>query len=325
MTAAAPARPADFHAAKRENIALLLGVAGGTGSGKTMSAMRLAKGLAGGKRFAVVDTENGRASHYADQFEFDVAELRAPYRPERYTELIRKADAAGYPVIMVDSMSHEWAGDGGLLDWHEVEFKRMGGRDAVKLAAWVAPKMAHRKFVSELLQVKAHLILCFRAAERIEMVKNPETKKMEIVPKVTRTGRDGWVPITEKDLPFELTASFLLTEDQPGVPQPIKLQEQHRLLVPLDKPLSEETGTALGSWAQGETDDVDERVTELVAELLSCAEQLGKRDETTAAIQRHRQRNGKAAHVTWLDKQLAAAQTRVAELDEGEALFEGSD
>ena len=74
-----------FKPAERKNVSLLVGLAGGTGSGKTMSAFRLAKGICGDKRFAVVDTENGRASHYADMFDFDVAELRAPFRPERTT------------------------------------------------------------------------------------------------------------------------------------------------------------------------------------------------------------------------------------------------
>src|SRR5688572_29808850 len=96
-----------FRAAQRENVPLLLGLAGGTGSGKTYSAMLIAQGLAAGKRFAVIDTENGRARHYADVFKFHDAQLRAPFRPEAYAEAIAAADKADYPVIVVDSMSHE--------------------------------------------------------------------------------------------------------------------------------------------------------------------------------------------------------------------------
>lgn len=77
-----------FRPAVRENVPLLLGLAGGTGSGKTWSAMALAKGLAGDARFAVIDTENGRATHYADDFTFDVTDLTAPFRPETYGEAI---------------------------------------------------------------------------------------------------------------------------------------------------------------------------------------------------------------------------------------------
>jgi hypothetical protein len=239
----------EFRPAKREQIALLLGIAGGTGSGKTFSAMRLAKGLSGGKRFAVIDTENGRALHYADQFEFDVEDLRAPFRPEVYADAIQAADEAKYPVIIVDSMSHEHAGDGGLLDWHESEYQRLGGRDAVKMTAWIRPKLAHKKMMSRLLQVRAHVILCFRAEEKIEIVK--VDGKTEVRPKRALTGLDGWIPVTEKNLPYELTLSVLMTADQPGIPKPIKLQEQHKEMMPLDRQISEATGMALAAWAAG--------------------------------------------------------------------------
>jgi hypothetical protein len=140
-------------------------------------------------------------------------------------EAIKAADEAGYPVIVVDSTSHEHAGEGGLLDWHEEELQRMAGddwkrREAVKMAAWIKPKMAHKQMVQRLLQVRAHLILCFRAEEKVEMVRGDDGK-MKIVPK-------GWMPICEKNLPYELTVSLLLTPEAPGVPKPIKLQEQHR-------------------------------------------------------------------------------------------------
>lgn len=239
-----------FRPARRENVPLLIGLAGGTGSGKTWSAMALAKGISGDKPFAVIDTENGRAKHYADEFQFEVADLHAPFRPDAYAEAIQTADQAGYSVIVVDSMSHEWAGDGGMLDWQEDELRRLGGGDNVKMLSWVEPKRAHRKFVTRLLQVRAHVILCFRAAEKIEMIRNAQGK-MEVVPKRSLVGLDGWVPIAEKELPYELTLSALLTADAPGVPKPIKLPEKLRPLVPLDAPLTDRVGAALAEWARG--------------------------------------------------------------------------
>jgi len=105
--------------------------------------------------------------------------------------------------------------------------------------------------VQRLLQVRAHLILCFRAEEKVEMVRDEKTGKMVIVPKVSRTGLDGWAPVTEKNLPFELTTSFLLTADAPGMPKPIKLQSQHRPMFPLDQPIDEESGKKIAIWASG--------------------------------------------------------------------------
>lgn len=241
-----------FRPAVRENVGLLIGLAGASGSGKTFTAMRLASGIAGGKPFAVIDTEAGRAKHYADQFKFDHGDLKPPFSPSAYSDAIKAADDAGYPVIVVDSCSHEHAGEGGILDMQEAEFQRMGGREAVKMASWIKPKGEHRKMVSKLLQVRAHLILCFRAEEKIEMVRG-EGGKMEVRKKQSAVGIDGWVPICEKNLPYELTVSFLLMASKPGVPLPIKLQEQHRALFPLDAPITEESGRRLAAWAKGTT------------------------------------------------------------------------
>ena len=243
-----------FRPAIREDVGLLIGVAGGTGSGKTFSAMRLASGISGDKPFAVIDTEAGRAKHYADQFKFDHGDLKPPFRPDSYAEAIKAADDAGYKVIVVDSVSHVWAGDGGVLDWQEDELDRMAGddwkkREACKMAAWIKPKMGHKAMVQKLLQIRATVILCFRAEEKIEMVR--EDGKMKIVPKQGPTGLHGWMPVCEKNLPFELTCSFLLTADAPGYPKPIKLQEQHKSLFPLDKTISEQSGKLVAQWAQG--------------------------------------------------------------------------
>jgi len=264
-----------FRPAVRENVGLIIGLAGATGSGKTYTAMRLASGIAGGREFAVIDTEAGRAKHYAEAFKFDHADLSPPFRPATYAEAIMAADQAGYPVIVVDSVSHVWAGDGGVLDWQDDELTRMAGddwkkREAVKMSAWIKPKMAHKQMVSRLLQVNAHIILCFRAEEKVEIIDDPaKPGKKLIVPKRSLTGAAGWVPIAEKTLPYELTASFLLTADEPGIPKPIKLQEQHRPMVPLDRPISEETGAALAAWASG------------AASAVGTPEKAGR--ETTAA------------------------------------------
>lgn len=244
-----------FRRAVREGVGLLIGLGGPSGGGKTYTAMRLAKGIAGDSTFAVIDTEAGRAKHYADMFTFDHGDLKPPFRPSAYLEAIKAADAAGYPVIVVDSASHEHAGEGGLLDWHEEELQRMAGddwkkRDACNMAAWIKPKTAHKQMAQRLLQVRAHLILCFRAEEKIEMKRGADGK-MEIIKKQTATGLDGWVPVCEKNLPYELTVSFLLLPSAPGIPKPIKLQEQHHKLFPLDKQITEESGRLLAEWAKG--------------------------------------------------------------------------
>ena len=244
-----------FSRARRENVGLWINLIGGTGSGKTFSAMRLASGISGDKPFALIDTENRRGLHYADAFTFDHAELKPPFRPEAYADAVIEADKAGYPVIVIDSGSHVWAGDGGVLDWQDEELNRMAGQDyakreRVKMAAWIKPKMAHKQMVQKLLQVKAHIILCLRAEQKIEMVKGADGK-LSIQAKQSLTGLDGWIPVCDKNLPFEATCSFLLTADKPGLPHPIKLQEQHKAIFPLNTPITEQSGRALSQWASG--------------------------------------------------------------------------
>ncbi len=237
-----------FRPGVRENVGLLIGLVGPSGGGKTYTAMELASGIAGDKPFAVIDTEARRALHYADRFRFDHGDLKPPFRPDAYTEAIKQADADGYPVIVVDSISHAHDGDGGLLDWHEEELERMAGDDWKKRerctqAAWIKPKASHKRMVQRFLQVRAHLILCLRAEEKTKMLKNDKGK---VVPT-----NIGFQPICEKKLPFELTVSVMLLPDNPGFPIPIKLQEQHRELFLPDRLVTARSGMLINKWAAG--------------------------------------------------------------------------
>jgi hypothetical protein len=313
-----------FRPARRENVPLLLSVAGGTGSGKTFSGMRLASGIADGKPFAVIDTENHRSRHYADQFEFDVMDLEAPFTPARYKEAILAAEEAGYGVIVVDSMSHEHAGDGGLLDWQERELQRMAGedpkaRERMAMAAWIKPKAEHKKLVTALLRLNAHLIVCFRAAEKIEIAKD-EKGKTVVRPKQSLVGLDGWVPIAEKNLPYEMVLSVLLTADAPGVPKPIKLEDQHRPFVPLDRPLTEDVGRKLAKWAAGEPEPDSEEIVGLKAELRAAAAAMGAVEQTEKWLQTPRTAAALRRQITNAHRRAnrEAEQTLISPTPEGE-------
>ncbi len=261
-----------------------------------------------------MDTENGRAKHYADLFpEMRHGEIHAPFRPDKYADAI-VAGAEQYPVVVVDSVSHEWAGDGGCLDWHD---ELMGGDQKKNLSAWIEPKRAHKAMVTRLLQVNAHVILCFRAEPKVEAIR--ENGQTKIVPKASLTGLDGWLPISEKMLPYELTASFLLMADAPGVPRPIKLQEQHKPFFPLDKPISEQAGVALAEWARGgaapapDLGDLADQASRFSSRLVEVADQLGAKEATEQAIAKNLAANkaNPAKHVEWLRRQLATAETNL--------------
>jgi len=242
-----------FRPAVRENTKIILGIGGPSGSGKTFSALRVARGLAGPNgKVCMIDTEGRRGLHYADQFQYDYAELGAPFTSERYIEAIAAAVAAGAAVVVTDSMSHEHDGAGGMLEQHELELLRMAGQDAAKreranFTAWIKPKAAHNRFVQTVLQTDAHMIFAFRAKEKLKLVRN-QRGKIEPVP-------IGWQPICSTSFEYEMTALLMLppgAQGKPGLDEPAcKLQEQHRGMFRADQPLSEATGEALAKWAAG--------------------------------------------------------------------------
>lgn len=240
----------EFRRAVRENVPLLIGLAGASGSGKTFTAMTLAKGMSGDKPFAVIDTEAGRAKHYAEMFTFDHADIHSPFKPETYLSAINAADKAQYPVIVVDSMSHEWSGEGGILDWQEEEWAKNNHADWARMSSWIKPKQGHKAMVSKLLQVRAHVILCFRAEPKIEMGKDDKGKTV-VLEKKGPGGFKGWLPICEKNLPYELTASFLFMAEKPGEPLAMKLPAQLAPFFPAEHQVTAESGRQLAEWARG--------------------------------------------------------------------------
>lgn len=246
-----------FRKAIREQTSTLIALAGPSGSGKTYSGLRLARGLVGpAGRIAFIDTEARRGLHYADQFEFEHTEFTPPFSPERFTEAVLAAERAGFGAIVVDSMSHEYVGEGGLQDMQEAEVERMvthdgkvqdWKRDAMTAPAWKKPKLAHKRMVNRLLQVRAHIIFCMRAEEKVKFDKVKQEngrEKTVIVPL-------GFQPICEKAWMYEMTASFLMRPDKPGVGDPIKLQDQHKPFFPPGQHITEDSGGRLAAWARG--------------------------------------------------------------------------
>lgn len=236
-----------FAPAVREQVSLLIALAGASGSGKTMSALRLAKGMAPAGKIAFIDTEARRGLHYADQFDFMHADMRPPFRPQAFIEGIRAAEKAGAEVVIVDSFSHEYDGTGGIMEWAE-ELEAEGTKSP---GNWKVPKREHKKMMQAFLQCRASLIFCLRADEKIKIERMEVNGKMKTVVLPL-----GWMPICEKRFMFEMTASFTLTPDKPGLPQfdlPHKLQQQHRPMFPAGELISENSGRALADWAKGGT------------------------------------------------------------------------
>lgn len=173
-------------------------------------------------------------------------------------EAIDAADKAKYGAIVIDSFSHEYAGEGGLDDMHEDELERMmngdeSKREKLSIGAWKKPKQRHKRLISRMLQCRAHLIVCLRAEEklRISKVQDGPYKKTVVTAAEDLPLVERWVPITEKRFPYELTCSLLFTAAAPGVPIPVKLEKQHRDFIALDRQIGSDTGMLLADWARG--------------------------------------------------------------------------
>jgi hypothetical protein len=175
----------EIKPATRASVNALVGFYGKSGGGKTMSALLFARGLVGPQgRIVMIDTENMRGSLFSDQIPggYSVIDLGEPFTPQRYMDAIKTAEKAA-DIVVVDSMSHEWAGEGGMLDMQEAELDRIAGtdwrkREQCKMTAWIKPKMIHKKFVQRLLRSPAHILCCLRGEEKTRMDKNSEGKRV---------------------------------------------------------------------------------------------------------------------------------------------------
>jgi len=255
------ARQFQHSPARREKVPLLVGLVGPSGSGKTYSALELATGIqsvVGGKIF-FIDSEAKRALHYADKFDFQHVPLSQPFGSLDYLDALRYCNNNGAGVTIVDSMSHEHEGAGGMLDLHEEILQRMAGddgakRERMKMLAWAKPKQLRRELINGLLQLGGNFIFCFRAKESSKPVKAPGGKT--IVEKV------GFVPIAGDEFTYEMTANILLYPQSNGYPTwesdlvgeraTMKLPEQFRGMFANGQQLSRSVGEAMARWAQGE-------------------------------------------------------------------------
>ncbi|HKD44550.1 MAG TPA: AAA family ATPase [Candidatus Angelobacter sp.] len=255
----------------RESVPLLIGLMGPSGSGKTYSALRLAYGIqkvTGGKIYGI-DTEARRMLHYADQFTFEHLQFDAPFGSLDYLSAIKHCVSQGAKVVIVDSMSHEHEGPGGLLDSHDKELDRLAGtdyakRERVKFLAWQKPKADRRTLITRLLQMNCNFIFCFRAKESIKMTGT------KIIPM-------GWQPIAGDEFVFEMTVNCLLlpasqgiptwTSEIPGERQMIKSAKQFEGWFSNNRQLDEKLGEQFAHWAKG-SKAAEEQTPELDSETL---------------------------------------------------------
>lgn len=189
-----------FKKAERRQSKLRLGLIGPSGSGKTYSALLIAQGLGG--KIALLDTERGSGSLYADLCDYDVAELTPPFTPERYIQAIKEAEAAGYDVLVIDSLTHAWAGEGGLLEYVDRASQALKNN----FAAWREASPKHNALVDAMLGAPLHVIATIRSKTAWDVVKDERTGK-------TRPVKIGLAPVQRDGLEYEFTCVLELSVD----------------------------------------------------------------------------------------------------------------
>lgn len=241
-------------------------LAGPSGSGKTLGALLIATGLGG--KIAVIDTERGSASLYSDTAEFDVLELTPPFSPDHYIEAIHAAEDAGYDVLVIDSITHEWNGSGGVLEI--VDSLARSKFKGNSYAAWNEGTPKHRAFIDAMLQSSLHIVATMRTkAAYVEGERNGK-KTIEKV---------GTAPEQRDGIEYEFTAVLDISLDSNIA---CATKDRTRLFSN-PKKLGKEDGEKLRNWLDSAADRVDENAGKL-ADHLAAIDAASNLDELKLAF-----------------------------------------
>lgn len=250
----------------------LIALWGQSGTGKTLSALRLARGIVGEQgKIVLIDTENKRAKFYAGKGgQWFHVDLQPPFTPEKYSAAFKFAEDKGADIIIVDSMSHVWEGEGGVLDMAD-NSKSAKGYELKGLAKWKKPKTEYKRMINKLLRAPIPVIFCIRAKEKFVQEGSDSLKS------------EGMTPIMDKNFVYEMTVSLKMEENGKFATigkNMSKIPEFLLSALPVGEQVNEKMGQAIIT-ALGKPNDVEKESINLL------------RDGTDAATQ------GKAVWVEW--------------------------
>lgn len=188
-----------FQTASRKKAKIKLGLSAVSGGGKTYSALLIAFGITGDwSKIGVIDTENKSAELYSHLGNYQTLPLEAPYSPERYIEAIKAGEKAGFEVIIIDSITHEWDGKGGIIDISN----SMSGNSFTN---WAKLTPRHQAFIDTILQSPCHIITTVRRKQDYEMTKDSSGK--------LQVQKAGLKEVTREGYEYELTVNLELDQN----------------------------------------------------------------------------------------------------------------
>lgn len=270
----------ELKVASRKKVKIKIGFNGPAGSGKTMSALKLAYGMVKDwTKIGVIDTENQSASLYSHLGAFNTIDLAAPFSPERYVEAIQICEKAGMEIIIIDSGTQEWNGIGGYNDITDQLAAASFKGNAWSARSKTMPR--HRKFIDYVLQSRCHIIICNRSKTETVMGDDKKVKKV------------GMKEIQDGEFEYEFSVVFSLDRDTHTA---IASKDRTNVFEGRDPFIvSPKTGEEILAWCElgielqpeapvGMPKLTDAAVDKAVARIIKGEIELGEKIKTTHAL-----------------------------------------
>ncbi len=289
-----------FVKAERKAAKLRLALCSPAGGGKTYSALLIAKGLGGS--IAMIDTEHGSGSLYANNQgmpEYSVLELDPPFSPKRYIEAIKMAEEAGFTTIIIDSLSHAWSGEGGVLEMHDNATK--ASRSQNSFDSWRTVTPEHNRLVDAILTSKCHVIATMRT--KAEYTQSTDERGKTIIKKV------GTAPIQRDGVDYEFTVVLDLSTDHIATSS----KDRTSLFDGQNFKPAEATGKALLEWLNsGKVEAIQQAEAIVAAKVQPTQSESDKQFEKLESANTRADIRVEGYNMEWLDEQLKALNWKVA-------------
>lgn len=238
--------------ATRESVKLRMSISSPTGFGKTYGALLIAYGITEDwSKIAVVDTENRSASLYAHLGKYYTIPLAPPFTTDKYIQAIELCEKEGIEVVILDSITHVWKGEGGLLEYNN----SLGG----KYQDWAKTTPLYQRWLNKILNSSCHIISTMRKKQAYSMVTENGKTKVE---------KKGMEDEIRDGFDYEMTVAFEVINDTH-----LARTSKDRTQMFDGKPefvLTSETGRMIKEWCEAGV-DVKHEVKEAVGKLANCA------------------------------------------------------
>ncbi|GIN74001.1 hypothetical protein J14TS2_44760 [Bacillus sp. J14TS2] len=235
--------------ARREKQKAIIGFIGPSGSGKTVSALRTAYGMMNEAypdaseeelwaKIGLADTEHSRSLLYwNEQFDdmrigdFVHIDFDAPYTTERYNGAVKSLKAAGCEVIVIDSLSHNWQGEGGIIETHS----HMSGNS---FQNWGKLSSETTDLIKTLTRNDVHILCTLRTKTEYALEEN---EKGKMAPK-----KIGTKPVQKDELEYEFMINFIVNMDHTAETS----KDNTRLFEGQVFQITEDAGRKLYKWLE---------------------------------------------------------------------------